>query len=301
MMRRTQCNPAAFPPGAFNSSTEIASASSERTCASSFLRRPLAPIFAAALFALLLPTVSATISLSHQEAMRIGRRIWQNECGGTVAGLTSWNAGENFASLGIGHFIWYPAGERRPFEESFPRFVRYVERRGAKLPDLLLGRDHGACPWHSREEFRAAESSQRMKQLRSFLSDTIDLQADFMVERLQEALPKMLAAAPAEARTDVQEQFVRVAGSSHGCYALIDYVNFKGEGVLPSERYQGRGWGLLQVLEEMSGRSPGPEATKDFGEAAARILRQRVEVSPPARDEKRWLPGWLNRVASYRG
>ena len=300
-MRRTQCNPAGFPPGAFNSSTGIASASSERTRASSALRRTLAPIFATAFFAFLLPTVSATISLSHQEAMRIGRKIWQNECGGTVAGLTSWNAGENFASLGIGHFIWYPTGERGPFEESFPMFVRYVERRGAKLPEFLLGRDHGASPWHSREEFRADESSQQMKQLRAFLSDTIDLQADFMVERLRVALPKMLSAVPAEARAHVQEQFARVAGSSQGCYALIDYVNFKGEGVLPSERYRGRGWGLLQVLEEMSGRSPGSEATTDFAEAAARILRQRVEVSPSARNEKRWLPGWLNRVASYRG
>ena len=32
---------------------------------------------------------------------------------------------------------------------------------------------------------------------------------------------------------------------------LIDYVNFKGEGVLETERYRGRGWGLLQVLEGM--------------------------------------------------
>ena len=62
--------------------------------------------------------------------MRIGRKIWQNECGGTVAGLTSWNAGENFASLGIGHFIWYPAGARGPFEESFPVFVRYAHSAG---------------------------------------------------------------------------------------------------------------------------------------------------------------------------
>ena len=184
--------------------------------------------------------------------MRIGRKIWQNECGGTVAGLTSWNAGENFASLGIGHFIWYPAGVRGPFEESFPPFVRYVERRGAKLPELLLGRKDAACPWNSRAEFLAAASSPRMKQLRIFLVDTIDLQADFLVERLRDALPKILAAAPDEKRGKIEEQFNRLAGSAQGCYALIDYVNFKGEGVLLTERYRGHGWGLLQVLEGMS-------------------------------------------------
>ena len=41
----------------------------------------------------------------------VGRKVWVNECDGTVAGLTSWNADEAFPSLGIGHFIWYPAGK----------------------------------------------------------------------------------------------------------------------------------------------------------------------------------------------
>ncbi len=63
------------------------------------------------------------IELSRADASRIGRKIWQNECAGTVSGLTSWNAGEKFASLGIGHFLWYPKGERGPFEESFPDLV----------------------------------------------------------------------------------------------------------------------------------------------------------------------------------
>jgi hypothetical protein len=30
------------------------------------------------------------------------------------------------------------------------------------------------------------------------------------------------------------------------------------------------------------------------------VLRERVERSPAERHEKRWLPGWLNRVATYR-
>jgi hypothetical protein len=252
------------------------------------------------LFAFLFSSASGAVSLSHQEALRIGRKIWQNECAGKVAGLTSWNAGENFASLGIGHFIWYPAGQRGPFEESFPDFVRYVERRGGKLPEQLLVRKGGVCPWNSRAEFLTAESSPRMKQLRTFLVDTIDFQADFLVERLRRALPKMLAAAPPGTRDTIARQFDRVAGSAQGCYSLIDYVNFKGEGVLLTERYRGRGWGLLQVLEGMAGRGDEMAATTEFADSAARVLRERVENSPPERNERRWLPGWLNRVATYR-
>jgi len=252
------------------------------------------------LFALFSAAALGALSLSHQEAMRIGRKIWQNECGGTLSGLTAWNRGENFASLGIGHFIWYPTGARGPFEESFPQLVRYFERRGAELPELLLRGNHAACPWNSREQFLAASSSEKMKQLRRFLVDTIDLQADFLVERLHAALPKMLAAAPPSERSRIEKQFHRVASTAQGLYALIDYVNFKGEGVLLTERYQGRGWGLLQVLEGMSGAGEGRVATREFADSAGRVLRDRVKNSPPARNEKQWLAGWLNRVESYR-
>src|SRR3977135_1305819 len=93
---------------------------------------------ATALSILLASSVDA-ITLSHPEALRIGKKIWQNECNGTVSGLTSWNEGENFASLGIGHFIWYPKGQRGPFEESFPKLISFISSRGAKLPKILLG------------------------------------------------------------------------------------------------------------------------------------------------------------------
>src|SRR2546423_13212440 len=143
----------------------------------------LAMLSFAALIALL-PDPLHAITLSHADVLRIGKKIWQNECNGTITGLTSWNAGEDFASLGIGHFIWYPKGQRGPFEESFPKLVSFISNRGAKLPTLLLGAAAGlACPWNSRAEFVRAQNSSEMNQLRRFLVDTIDLQAEFLVAR----------------------------------------------------------------------------------------------------------------------
>ncbi len=107
----------------------------------------------------------------------------------------------------------------------------------------------------------------------------------------------MAQAAPVSTRLRVEKNFARLEANAQGCYALIDYVNFKGEGVLPSERYAGRGWGLLQVLEGMSNRGA---ATAAFADSAAAVLRERVRNAPPERREARWLPGWLNRVATYR-
>ena len=243
-----------------------------------------------------LPAQTA-VSLSRGEALRIGRKIWDNECGGSISGLTSWNAGEDFASLGIGHFIWYRQNARGPFDESFPKFRDFAGARHSNMPAWL--HEATACPWNSRAEFLRAENSPQMKELRTFLAETIDLQSQFMVARLQSALEKMIdEAAPAE-RENVRRQFDRLAGSAGGCYALVDYVNFKGEGVLSTERYHDQGWGLLQVLELMHGNSPGRSAADEFSRCAAEVLRRRVKNSPPERNESRWLPGWINRVKTY--
>ena len=50
------------------------------------------------------------VTLNGAQRKSGGMKIWQNESGATVSGLTHWNEGEEFPSLGIGHFIWYPHG-----------------------------------------------------------------------------------------------------------------------------------------------------------------------------------------------
>ncbi|HEX5176321.1 MAG TPA: hypothetical protein VFV83_04785, partial [Chthoniobacteraceae bacterium] len=76
-------------------------------------------------------------TLSENDLESIGRRVWENECNGRRDGLTSWNTGENFASLGIGHFIWYPRGVDGPFEESFPKLVQFLAKNRVSLPAWL--------------------------------------------------------------------------------------------------------------------------------------------------------------------
>jgi hypothetical protein len=243
--------------------------------------------------------ILAAVALSHGDILRIGKKIWQNECNGTIAGLTSWNEGENFASLGIGHFIWYPKNQRGPFEESFPKLVSFIASRGAKLPALLLRIEETPCPWNSRAEFLHAQHTPELNQLRQFLANTVDSQAEFLISRLQNALPKMLAEATPSDRANVQQQFERMASTREGCFALADYVNFKGEGVLHTERYQGQGWGLLQVLESMHGIEPATAAVNEFSRSAKTVLIRRVQNAPPERHESRWLSGWIQRVNSY--
>ncbi len=237
--------------------------------------------------------------ISQPELEQIAGLIFHNECASKDSCLTSWNQGEEFASLGIGHFIWYPAGVKKTFEESFPALMQFMILKGVALPGWLAMNPLQPNPWSSLDQFLSAYDSQTMKELRQFLIATKPWQAEFMELRLRASLPKLLSRLNEARQTHISAQFERVSTSPMGMYVLMDYVNFKGEGTSPKERYQGNGWGLLQVLENMSGEHPGLDAIKAFAASADRMLTRRVALSPPARNESRWLPGWRKRLATY--
>ncbi|WP_411827142.1 hypothetical protein [Luteolibacter sp. AS25] len=226
----------------------------------------------------------------------IGRKIWQNESGGSVDGLTAWNGGEEFPSLGIGHFIWYPAEFNGPFEESWPSFVSFASRNGGNPPAIARER---FSPWRTRAEFQGKFNSPEMSGLRNWLASNVTLQTDFIIARSRAALPKMLAAAPASERAKIQTNYQKVSTTTQGTYALIDYVNFKGEGISPTEKYNGQGWGLLQVLGGMGNVPAGDAAAREFAASAKRVLSRRVSNAPASRNEGKWLPGWHNRCDTY--
>lgn len=234
-------------------------------------------------------------NLSESEATAIGNKIWRNECGGRIAGLTSWNAGEDFPSLGIGHFIWYPKNAHDKFEESFPHLIAFLQSNGVNLPSWLKA--DMRCPWNSRQEFLSDANGKEMTELRTMLTRTVPQQTKFIVLRLEGALPKVLENVPEASRAAIRSRFNRMmASGSAGKFALIDYVNFKGEGINPGERYNGHGWGLLQVLEGMSDQG---DAVRSFSKSADSVLTLRVQNSPQERHEGKWLLGWKRRVADY--
>lgn len=237
-------------------------------------------------------------NLSTADKRKIGKKIWQNESGGTVSGLTTWNAGEEFPSLGIGHFIWYPRNYRGPYTESFPAFIRYAQQRGIKtIPAWVLKAPH--CPWSSRSSFNSAKNGAQLTSLRNFLAANVSLQTDFILTKSQAALGKILSAAPASQRDMISKNYAKVATTTNGAYALIDYVNFKGEGINPKERYKDQGWGLLQVLANMRSVPAGQLAAREFAASAKRMLDRRINNSVLSRGEKRWRAGWHNRCDTY--
>ncbi len=239
------------------------------------------------------PPSAPAAAASRVDTAALGRKIWANECGGSVQGLVSWNAGEAFPSLGIGHFIWFPAGVQEPFAESFPGFVRYARACGVSVPAYF----DGSAPWADKGAFMADRSG-RADAMRRWLASHLEIQVRYIMARSRAALPAM--AQQSRNPRAVTLRYQALAATTQGMYCLVDYVNFKGEGTKASEYYRGQGWGLLQVLEEMQGFPQGSAATAEFSRAAGVVLRRRVANSPAERGEKRWLAGWLNRCATYR-
>ncbi len=230
----------------------------------------------------------------------IGDQIFNNECNRQPRCLTSWNQGENFPSLGIGHFIWYQAGQEEIFDESFPDLLRYMIAEGVSIPAWIETENFNS-PWQNRDAFQADLDSGKMQELRRFLAQHSLQQTRFIINRFDSALDKMIASETSVlTKTRLQENFYSVANASppYGLYALIDYVNFKGTGTSEQETYQSQGWGLKQVLLGMDSRD-GVSPMQAFIQSARNTLQARVDNAPVERNEQRWLAGWNNRLNTY--
>ncbi len=236
--------------------------------------------------------------LSDTQLEWLGDRIFQNECNSRFECLTSWNQAEDFPSLGIGHFIWYRAGQYEVFSETFPALLEHYHDTGLRLPDWIEALPNADSPWQSRQQFYAEINSAEMQSLRQFLADTTSVQVDFIVAKLLDSVPSILSEVNDSQHQAITSTLYHI-GQSHppyGIYALIDYLHFKGTGVDKNERYGGQAWGLLQVLQQMQGATVTLES---FVASAAIVLERRVANAPLERDEQRWLPGWKNRLLTY--
>ena len=240
------------------------------------------------------------LEITFEQAQDVGKKIWYNECNNRVDQLTFWSENEPFPSIGVGHFIWPPKDYDGIFSKGrFNSVIKFMHEQHIKIPVWISNAEFS--PWTTREKFYNEFDSVKMKELRSFLVETVPYQARYMAERLNEAFSEIVISTPVEKRKSVINQFFEVGRQFNGPYILIDYLNFKHEGTNPKERYCGKGWGLQQVLESMTNsdadQNSSPE--KSFAANAKMLLKQRVANSPNPQTEQKWLPGWANRLNTY--
>lgn len=247
------------------------------------------------LFSSVLPLASlAQTSLTQAQLDEIGHKIYLNETGGNPDYLVAWNDGEGFASLGIGHFIWFPENTQHRFVETFPDLLLFLKSKGVELPNWL--NNSMDCPWPDKTTFIEAKNSHEMQDLYILMQSTMSEQVEFIYLRMQNSLELMISNTPnKDDQQLLNRAFAFLSESPLGMYSLIDYVNFKGEGVALSERYNEQGWGLKQVLLAMQGEF----THKAFSQSCIQVLEVRVSNSPQKEIEQRWLPGWTKRCLTY--
>ncbi len=240
---------------------------------------------------------SPMIELDEKDTVCLEKTIYLNECASKPANLIIWPPDEDFPSLGIGHFIWYPLGKKGPYQETFPELILFMRLNGQSiLPWLDASAD---LPWNDRDSYLRDAESERVQSLRQFLLDTRVLQTKFIIDRVRRSLPELLTAVPDAERPAIEARLARVLSVPNGPLAVIDYINFKGEGIRENERFRGQGWGLLQVLQEMNDTEKKDEFLPEFVRAAKAVLDRRTANAPAGSKEKDRIGGWKFRVQRY--
>lgn len=240
-------------------------------------------------------------SLSDTDYQWVAQKLFQNEANQNPAYLTFWSEHEPFPSLGIGHFIWIPAGVETRFVETFPQMVDFVSAHQPP-PNWLQALQQSSQfkpPWPNRSHFQQAQDSIEMQHLRDWLFNTADWQARFIVQRLSQQLVETSQHLTQQQRSIFESHLRALLQSKQGVFALIDYSNFKGIGLNAKETYQGEGWGLMDVILAMPSSADSKMVVRDFVVSAKQLLQNRVNNARHGRNEARWLPGWNRRLDGY--
>ena len=264
--------------------------------------RPIAFHILAGTFASILllgPAYAEDFLYTDAQADCAAQMIFMNECSGKEKNLLYWSPDEAFPSLGIGHFIWYPENASGPYLESFPGFLDFAIEMKLAVPEWITAMPAPHAPWHTRKEFERDLNSDRVRKLRAFLRDTKREQAHYIIRRFRRIFPSILEDLEEADREPVKGKYELLMRHPEGAFAMIDYVNFKGEGLRADARYEGEGWGLAQVLLEMKVPDNPDKALDEFILAAERVLERRVSHSSRPEVEARWLPGWKKRLQGY--
>lgn len=246
------------------------------------------------------------LRLDREESLVFARFSAKWEFDNNDDDITSWNEGENFASVGIGHYLWYPQysnpQDQPPYEESFPSLIKFMAQgcNAGPFPHVVAFNPQtlkiAKCPWRTRKSFYDSFRSEDLRELRTFLlsTDSQFCQVQYQLSKLNDTLNAITG------RSSVRALIDTLVLNPRGVRALLDYSNFKGTGLNPDENYQGFRWGLKQVLEDAAidfeADSSFDEAFTLVTQSAKNRLTKRAAIQESV---AKFLTGWLARISGY--
>lgn len=225
-------------------------------------------------------TMNSEFTTSSQDSQMIDQ-IKQNESGDTNGNewYAWWNSTEHFPSMGFAHFIWWT---NTGHGNSFYDMMSYItQSKWITVPPELkfLQNTNPPSNW---KDLSSMQGDPKYSTITDFLSrnDVKKAGYDFIRDSRLYSLSQKLTG-------DTLNKFNQLAKWPKGAYILIDYVNFKWEGLTGSNQ-----WGLKQVLENMSNPTDPVDAAKKFRDSAQKLLAAR-------RDSGKYIAGWTNRLNTY--
>lgn len=247
---------------------------------------------------------SSEVIYSEEFLNPFSQLVYKNECASDPRKLTHWNKGEDFPSLGLGHFIWLREGDKKErFVQSFPALVQYMVDKGVDVPLWLRAE---RSPWQNSFEFQKekTQGAARMMELQNLLLSTFSYQAKHIVDKGWNTIQQYRNSSEPTIAELFRWGVRRMETSTRGLMLMLDYGNFKGFGVSEKERVAGQGWGMLQVFENMKRMAPDSEPVCSFARSAMYVLDRRIrnEVRENAASPApRWRLGWKNRLERSSG
>ena len=221
----------------------------------------------------------------------IAEMLFYNEGKNDNVNLIFWNSKENFASMGIGHFLW----DAKSDSDQFPKFIAYVKQKGIDVPKEF----DGEIPWKSKEELDNARLNGKLEHLYSFLTnpDVMKMQIEYVQQNFVMDLFMTALNMEKSKEANVVKSLRRITQEPMGWYLLLDYANFKGMSSKQVEGYD-VSWGLVEVLYRMDDSG---DVFKDFEKSADYVLTNRVKNAPSNKKsaDEEFLPGWKARISSY--
>ena len=240
---------------------------------------------------------SYRFDLGYSQKNHIAKQIFKNETGGNRSKLIHWNSGEDFPSLGIGHFIWIPRSSNAGFGDSFKEVVQFYKKNDVELPHFLKGlAPNYDCPWQNSNDFWIQRYDPKVLELETFLATTFDVQTSYLFSKLKESLPKILNGLSNEEKIFIDRNIKSIISTQASWYPIIDYLNFKGSGHGQYVTTEKGGWGLRQVLLGMQPSISNTDPVGAFMDSAIKTLTKRVELR---NYDRRWLDGWSKRIETY--
>jgi hypothetical protein len=234
----------------------------------------------------------STFDLTDDELHAIALQIELNETGGNQEALVYWNESETFPSLGLGHAIWVQKENVEALNRYgtfFPRLVKRIRDNGHALPDFLekLAPDYD-CPWPDRATYvKTAEIIRQRQEMLNLMIRTKKEQIVLILDRFLDAEKRYSNEPNFEL---IQPLIAELKKTPQGWYALLDYVNFKGEGSDKAESY-----GLKNALvagAKSKETTPGAKIAK----GCEIVLVGRISREP---DVAQHREGWVKRCQTY--